>query len=471
MTNVVDEIKDNFVYLDKAVSTFDPRYTLRVLRKLPNVRKKLTDGDFASIILSTYGANGNGAQLLKILCGGKEAARISKESTDLPEVTSPPSPQVDIYVRLLLQAWLLHKDDPEAAARLFELSQMTTKLMQQYNLRSLDYMSAKVWFYCVRAAERTGQLDQLHGELMSGLRTATLRLDTELMGMLIVLNLQALVGTGKISQAANLVSKTSFPDGASNALAARYYYMLSRINAIQLNYSTAHAQITAAVRKAPQLAATVGFRQASAKLNVLIELLMGDIPDRQTFKTPEFRGPLSPYLALTRAARAGDVTLFDKYLEEHASALRRDGNLSLAKRLRQNVIRTGIRILSLTYSRISLKDMCLKLCIDSEESAEYIVAKAIKDGVIEAEINHQLGFMKSKETLDIYSMADPQYVFYDRINFCMGLHDDCVKAMRYMSNDHRADLKDAEEAREREKELVTEIQEGTDLEEDEDFDI
>ena len=45
------------------------------------------------------------------------------------------------------------------------------------------------------------------------------------------------------------------------------------------------------------------------------------------------------------------------------------------KSLRHNVIKAGIRMMSLSYSRISLKDICLKLLLDSEEDAEYIVAK------------------------------------------------------------------------------------------------
>ena len=44
-------------------------------------------------------------------------------------------------------------------------------------------------------------------------------------------------------------------------------------------------------------------------------------------------------------------------------------------RLRHNVIKTGVRMISLSYSRISLRDICLKLQLDSEEDAEYIVAK------------------------------------------------------------------------------------------------
>lgn len=63
--------------------------------------------------------------------------------------------------------------------------------------------------------------------------------------------------------------------------------------------------------------------------------------------------------------------------------------------LRHNVIKAGIRRISLSYSRISLRDICLKLQLDSEQDAEYIVGKAIRDGVIDAYIDHESGFMKS----------------------------------------------------------------------------
>jgi 26S proteasome regulatory subunit N3 len=43
--------------------------------------------------------------------------------------------------------------------------------------------------------------------------------------------------------------------------------------------------------------------------------------------------------------------------------------------------------------------------------------------------------------------------------------------MRYSINDHRVDFKSVEEAREREKELANELQEGTDEEDDGDFEI
>jgi 26S proteasome regulatory subunit N3 len=117
-------------------------------------------------------------------------------------------------------------------------------------------------------------------------------------------------------------------------------------------------------------------------------------------------------------------------------------------------------MISLTYSRISLRDICLKLHLDSEESAEYIVAKAIRDGVIEATLDHEKGFMQSKEVLDVYRTLEPQKAFHDRISFCLKMYEESVKAMRFPMNQHRLELKNAEEARERERELAKDIIDG-----------
>ena len=69
---------------------------------------------------------------------------------------------------------------------------------------------------------------------------------------------------------------------------------------------------------------------------------------------------------------------------------------NFSHRLRHNVIKTGIRMISLSYSRISLADIAEKLSLESTQDAEYIVAKAIKDGVIEAVINHEEGYVQSR---------------------------------------------------------------------------
>ena len=55
---------------------------------------------------------------------------------------------------------------------------------------------------------------------------------------------------------------------------------MGRIKGIQLEYSEAHKHLIQALRKAPQQTA-VGFRQSVQKLAVVVELLLGDIPERQ----------------------------------------------------------------------------------------------------------------------------------------------------------------------------------------------
>lgn len=55
------------------------------------------------------------------------------------------------------------------------------------------------------------------------------------------------------------------------------------------------------------------------------------------------------------------------------------------------------------------------------------ILQAIRDGVIEASINHEKGFVQSKETMDIYGTREPQLAFHQRISFCLDIHNMSVK--------------------------------------------
>jgi 26S proteasome regulatory subunit N3 len=123
---------------------------------------------------------------------------------------------------------------------------------------------------------------------------------------------------------------------------------------------------------------------------------MGEIPDRQMFRHVVLEKPLKPYAEIVRAVRAGSLSQFQATLQTHSAQFTADSTLTLLSRLRQNVIKTGLRKLSLAYSRISLRDICLKLHLESEEDAEYVVGKAIRDGVIDASIVHERGWMVQK---------------------------------------------------------------------------
>jgi 26S proteasome regulatory subunit N3 len=336
------------------------------------------------------------------------------------------------------------------------------------NRRTLDSLAAKAYFYLSLFFEQLdpkppspqSPMTEIRGKLLAALRSSVLRKDQETQAAVIVLLLRNYVATADIPQADALIAQTEFPQTAPNNQVARYMYYLGRIRAIQLSYTDAHEHLTSATRKAPTNTVAVGFYQASMKFLVVVELLMGDIPDRSIFSQPKLERALEPYFKLVQAVRAGEMHGFLKVVQSSAHILRRDGTYTLVLRLRQNVIRTGIRRLSLSYSRISLRDICIRLGLESEESAEYIVAKAIRDGVIEATINHEKGYMQTKQAGDIYATREPAEAFHERIKACLALHDECVKAMRFPMNQHRLELKNAQEARERERELAKEIQDG-----------
>eukprot|EP00962_Isochrysis_galbana_P046010 scaffold18346_cov73-Isochrysis_galbana.AAC.1 len=69
---------------------------------------------------------------------------------------------------------------------------------------------------------------------------------------------------------------------------------------------------------------------------------------------------------------------------------------------------------------------------------ESIAAKAIRDGVIDASIDHVSGVLISTGAHDTYSTLEPQAAFHKRIVFCLNLHNDAVKAMTYPPDAHKA---------------------------------
>lgn len=168
-----------------------------------------------------------------------------------------------------------------------------------------------------------------------------------------------------------------------------------------------------------------------------------------------------------QAVRIGDLELFKSVAEKFNSTFSSDRTNNLIVRLRHNVIRTGLRNISISYSRISLVDVAKKLRLDSPNpvaDAESIVSKAIRDGAIDATIDHTNGWMVSKETGDIYSTNEPQIAFNSRIAFCLNMHNEAVRALRFPPNSHK-EKESAEKRRERqqqEQELAKHIAEEDD---------
>lgn len=481
----ISDIKANFSLLERAVSQFDARFTLRVLRSMSSVRKHLSPDLLAQVITETYHASSPAAKAL-LASIGKEDALFEQNSGSEMEVDIPakekvqgtrttPSqkdvlPEVYAYLSILIQIFLYDTKAIESGAK---FSSSVVEHLRTLNRRTLDALAARIYFYYSLFYEQLAptppsplaSVVSIRQKLLAALRTSVLRKDQDTRATVTTLLLRNYLSTSHITQADLLISHSEFPPAASNNQIARYLYYLGKIRAIQLSYTEAHEHLTGATRKSPATPSAGGFYQAASKLLVVVELLMGDIPDRAIFRQPSLEHAMKPYLSLVQAVRIGKIDGFLNVVQEHNALFRRDGTYTLVLRLRQNVIKTGIRMMSLSYAKISLRDICLKLDLESEESAEYIVAKAIRDGVIEATLDHEHGFMKSKDVGDIYATREPGEAFHDRIRACLDLHDESVKAMRFPMNQHRLELKNAQEARERERELAKEIVEG-DMDED-----
>ena len=131
-------------------------------------------------------------------------------------------------------------------------------------------------------------------------RTASLRHDDETQASLINRLLRNYIYYSLYDQADKLVSKTTFPASAGNPQHARYHYYLGRIKAVQLNYSEAHTNLQQAIRRAPQAKTAPGFYQAVHKFFVVVELLMGEIPDRSLFRHPVLEKALNPYFDIVK---------------------------------------------------------------------------------------------------------------------------------------------------------------------------
>merc|ERR1719391_1057083 len=100
-------------------------------------------------------------------------------------------------------------------------------------------------------------------------------------------------------------------------------YYLGRIQAVQLKYSDAFQNLSQALRKAPQTAA-VGFRQTCSKCLIIVQLLLGEIPERSLFGQQDLKASLAPYFRLTQAVRAGDAVKFQEVMTSHAEKFKRD---------------------------------------------------------------------------------------------------------------------------------------------------
>lgn len=479
------EIPAQVALIERSATTKDPKAQNRVLRQFSAIRRKLAGKALVDAIAIFIP---DGHPLKPLLA--EAAAKVPNRPPPAPAASAPAAApdsavaemevdavapleqrtavcmEVEAYLCALLASALidakLHEDAVAVTSASFARVIKT-------NQRTLDAVGAKVFFLYSRAHELCGRLASIRSTLLGAHRTAVLHHNQ--LGQVVLLNLLLAnyLSYNLYDQADKLVAKSSFPDSAPNNQLARHLYYLGRLKAVQLDYSEAHGCLLQAQRKAPQHAA-VGFRLAVAKLTAVVQLLLGEVPARSALQERQLERPLRPYLQLVQAVRQGDLALFRATTEQHGAAFLADRTHTLIVRLRQNVIRTGLRNVSLAYTRISLADICARLRIERLEDVESIVAKAIRDKVIDAHIDFGsgAGVLVSSEVEDLYATLEPQAAFHKRTSFCLNVHNDAVKALSFPHEQQRTEQEDEAKRKERLREEA-ELAQSLAEEEDDDF--
>ena len=80
---------------------------------------------------------------------------------------------------------------------------------------------------------------------------------------------------------------------------------------------------------------------------------------------------------------------------------------------------------------LRMQDVASKLGLSSVKDTESVVAKTIRDGSFSAVLDHENQVLVSRGTSDVYITKEPQEAFHARTAFCMDIHNEAVKAMRY----------------------------------------
>jgi 26S proteasome regulatory subunit N3 len=150
-------------------------------------------------------------------------------------------PEVHALVHLLTCMFLIDEKQNEQAA---EVAKSLLESVQAQNRRSMDILSAKVYYFFCLTQEHLGNLDSIRPTLLQYHRTATLQHNEPGQSALVVCILRSFLHYKLYEQADKFRLNTTLPENRANDVHARYLYYLGQINAVQLQYSDAFSNLT-----------------------------------------------------------------------------------------------------------------------------------------------------------------------------------------------------------------------------------
>lgn len=312
------EFKRTILLIEAVVKTNAKEKLPRILRSTSKLRKTLSVAQLEQAVTQMLPEqNESKSALLGLLSkiAGHAVVNIKDEDVEMSDASEPapeteaasaPIPtvaipvvdliEVEVYLFLFVLAGLVkYKLEREA----LETVEKLVARCQQFNRRTLDAFQAKVYTYYSTIHEQfSHDLPAIRNLLLAAHRTACLRYDEVGQATLVNLILRNFLEENLYEQAYKFVSKTTFPENVSNNQFVRYLYYVGKIQAVQLEYTESYTKLSQSIRKAPQNTA-FGFRRTVHKLSIIVQLLMGEVPERNVFNQDELRTALVPYLQLT----------------------------------------------------------------------------------------------------------------------------------------------------------------------------
>ena len=231
-----------------------------------------------------------------------------------------------MFVDVLYGLYLLDSDYYEEAATVF--SSLVSQL-SALNRRTLDALSAKVYYYYALCHERWGEAESTQSSggssagssfhlsailpsLLASYRTCCLQHNEPGQAVLINCILRSYLSCRQYALADTFRLKSAYPSDLRlipASVYARYAYYLGKIHAVQLAYSDAFGWLQQAKRKAPAgKEQAVSFKYSVQLLAIITQLLMGEIPERSAFNDDSSEArQLATVTALTRANSLGNT--------------------------------------------------------------------------------------------------------------------------------------------------------------------
>ncbi|OAG29066.1 26S proteasome regulatory subunit N3 [Nematocida displodere] len=240
------------------------------------------------------------------------------------------------------------------------------------NSRILDGIVARLWGVARIASSKTGE-DMLEAYMLALAINREYK-NTESITVLINAALLNLKEREMYDEAYTFLKHTKLPEGADVGESSVFYYLSSIVYLMAGEYATAEKTITQAIVKSTNTAFTLDCR----KVYVLASMHQGKHPNRSFFQTHH---GLEHYQKVLLSIKSCSLEIFYQAAEDSKDAFKSDGLWQAVLRLEGAVQKEHVRRIGTVYSKISLGAIAQMLGV-SEESAVFLLQKALSEGVI-----------------------------------------------------------------------------------------